>query len=75
MKEIISRFFAESPKFFKRLKAIGASVSGTGIALAAISGIPPTLAEIGAKMIWIGATMVAVSQLTCQDPTDVTPSK
>lgn len=68
MKEILKRLSAETPTFFKRLRAFGLSLTGTGTALVAIPGIPEKLSYYAGSAIWVGAVIAAVSQLTCKSP-------
>jgi len=69
--EIIKRFVADTPTFFKRLRNIGASISATGIALVAINGVPHTIIAIATQMIWVGSVVAAVSQLACKNPEEL----
>lgn len=72
MKEILNRlFFSDTPKFFKRLRALGLSISAVGTSLIAIPGIPEKVAAIGGTLIWVGAIVAAVSQLTVDNPEDL----
>lgn len=68
MKEFFKRLNAETPLFFKRLRALALSISATGAAIIAIPNIPEKLTSYAGTAIWVGAVIAAVSQLTCKDP-------
>ena len=67
MKEIWKRFWAETPKFFVRLRAFGLSLSAVGTSIVAISGVPEAVKTYGGHAIWVGLVLAAVSQLTVTD--------
>jgi hypothetical protein len=72
MKEILNRlFFSDTPKFFKRLRALGLSLSAVGTTIVMIDGVPAKVSAIAAQLIWIGAVIAAVSQLTVDNPEDL----
>ncbi len=71
MKEIIKRILLDTPKFFKRLRWFGLSVTASGVAITQVSGAPELIAHIGEDMIWVGAVIAAVSTLTVSNPEDI----
>lgn len=71
MKEFFKRLTLETPVFFKRLRAIGLSLSAVGTSLVAIPNIPANLSSIAATAIWVGAAIAAVAQLTAQNPEEI----
>lgn len=75
MKEILDRLTAETPKFFKRLRAFGLSLSAAGGAIVAIPGVPENVKHIAGHFIWIGAVVAAVSQLAAQNPEELPSQK
>ena len=64
--EVWRRILAKTPRFFRKLQALGLSVSGCGTAIAAIPNVPEKLASHGSQMIWLGLVLAAVSQLTVE---------
>lgn len=71
MKTILQRLSLETPVFFKKLRALGLSVSSIGTALVSIPGVPSKVNAIGAQLIWIGLTVAAVAQLTVKNPEQI----
>jgi hypothetical protein len=71
MKEIIKRFALETPLFFKRMMAAGASIAAAGIALVAIPNLPHAIVSVGQFMITAGAVIAAISKLTVKNPDDL----
>jgi len=71
MKEILKRIFTDTPKFFKRLRFFGLSLSAVSTTLLNIDGIPEKLIQIASEGVWIGLTIAAVSQLTAKNPEEL----
>lgn len=67
MSIFFKRLAAETPKFFKRVRAVGLSLSATGTAIVVIPNVPQTVISYAATSIWVGAVMAAVAQLTVED--------
>lgn len=77
-KELSTRWKAESPSFFKKLRTFGVSLMAAGgsvVVPANVPGlhIPPFLTTIATYAITIGFTIGFVSQLTCKSTPDQTP--
>jgi len=75
MKEIFHRLQAETPKFFKRLRAFGLSLTASAAAVIAIPGVPEKITHLAGEVIWIGAVIAAVSQLAAQNPEELPSAK
>lgn len=73
MKVVFKRLLADTPKFFKKVQAAGASVFAAGIAIANIPGIPETLRSHSATAVWVGAVTVVVAQMACKNPDEIKP--
>ena len=73
MKHIWNRLWAETPTFFKRLRAFGLSLAGAGTAIVSIPNIPEKLSYYAGHAIWVGMVAAAVSQLTAKDPSQLQP--
>jgi hypothetical protein len=64
MKELINRWHAPTPNFWKKIQSIGIAIGGIGAMIA----IPPFgLATLGSYMITIGSVTGVLSQLTKED--------
>ena len=61
------RFKADTPKFFKKVQIIAASLAALGGTLATIHGIP---VELSTVLITIGSTAAAVAQFTVKTFSD-----
>lgn len=71
MKTFFKRLWADTPTFFKKLRAFGLSLSATGTTLVAIPNIPDKLKTYAATAIWVGLAIAAISQLTVKDPSQI----
>ena len=60
--ELVKRWQAPTPAFFKKIMVAGISVSGLGTSLISIPGIPAIVAVIGSKLIVAGAIAAAVAK-------------
>lgn len=81
LKHIYERIMAETPSFFKKLRAFGISLTALGTSIIGIPALIPSNAAIkfpeivtyyGGQCIWIGAVIAAISQLTVKDTNDLT---
>ncbi len=69
MNEILNRLTHPTPKFFNRLAMIGGILGTVGGALLAWPvALPVALVTLGGHLVAVGATVVAVSKLTVQNP-------
>ena len=68
MKEIIQRIFDETPKFFKKIRAIGASLLVLNTGLLAVPNLPEKLVAIAGHAAIIGGVMIAIAQMTSTTP-------
>ena len=68
--EAFNRLTSDVPAFFKKLQVIGVGIGGLGTAFATIHNVPAKLAAIGSTFIWVGATIVAVSQFAQKTTSD-----
>ncbi len=79
MKEIITRFSSESPKFFKRIQAIGISLGAIGGAIVAMpTGIvvlPAAVVTMGGYFVAIGIVAAAVAKTTVTDSSVLQPQQ
>ncbi len=64
---------ADTPKFFKKVRAFGLSLVALSGSLAVIPGLPPFFAEIEKGLATTGAVMAAVAQMACTDAPDTKP--
>lgn len=74
LKEIISRFKAPTPKFFKKVQVFGLSIAGAGTALQTVTFAPPALLSIGVHAIVAGSVIVIVAKLAIENVGDGTDS-
>lgn len=66
--EILERFKAPTPKFFRVLRSIGMVIASIGGALVAAPIVLPVgLVTVGGYMAVAGGVMTAVSQVTRED--------
>jgi hypothetical protein len=72
MENLIKRWKAPTPNFWKKVQKIGLSLTavGTVIATAPVS-LPATLVTIGGYTIFGGGLMTVLAQLTVDTPTTV----
>jgi len=73
MKEIIQRFLADTPTFFKRLIALGISIGAIGAALMEphiATQLPEFLQKASSYMVTVGLVTATIAKLTVKD-TDV----
>jgi len=74
MKEIISRFLASTPTFFKRIIALGITIGGVGAALLVpdvANQLPPVFGEIAGYMVTAGVVAGVLAKLTVSNPDDI----
>ena len=71
MKQLLSRLFSDVPAFFRRMQIFGTSLAALGISLGEIPSVPANIAHDGSILIWVGGTIVAVSQCAIKN-TDTT---
>lgn len=73
MKEIIKRFSAESPSFFKKIQALGLTLGGVGGVIMSLPELAPTvqLPEIIVKLagyfVVAGLVSAAIAKTTVKD--------
>lgn len=68
MKEIIARFKSETPKFFKRLRNLGLSLSFIGGGLVVLPYFPDSLKTYAQNIAWVGGAIALVSQTATTKP-------
>lgn len=71
MNEIIKRFLADTPTFFKRLIAIGVSLGAVGAALLVpdvADQLPPLFGKIAGYLVTAGVVSGIMAKLTVKDP-------
>lgn len=66
--ELNNRIFSDSPKFFKKLQAIGLYLTGAATAILAIPSIPQRIQEVASYALTAGLVLAAVSKLPVKDP-------
>jgi hypothetical protein len=66
-KEIICRWKAPTPAFFKKLQVLGASISGFGIGLTQVPGVTAPLVSLATHAIVAGGVVVLVAKLAIQN--------
>ena len=71
---ILERFKAPTPKFFKRVQVFGASLAAAGGAIQTVSFAPPALLAIGVHAIVAGSVIVIVAKLAVDTTSDDTSS-
>jgi len=73
MKEIISRFVADTPTFFKRVVAFGLTLGCIGAALMEphVVAMVPGLQPFAGYLVTIGVVTAAVAKLTVKDTNDI----
>lgn len=62
MKQIWLRLTANTPRFFRKLQALGLSLSALGMSLQAIDGIPAKVDSVAETLIWLGPVLAVVAQ-------------
>lgn len=77
MKELINRFLAESPTFFKRLIKIGLTLGAIGGALMEphIAEVLPDVSKFASHLVAIGLVTAAVAKFTVKNPEDINGPK
>lgn len=71
MKEIIARFLADTPSFFKRLIGVGVSLGVIGGALLVpdvADQLPPFAGKIAGYLVTVGVVAGVIAKLTVKDP-------
>lgn len=72
MKEILKRLTSESPKFFKRIQALGITFGAIGGAIMAIPAsvvaLPAIVVTMGGYFVAVGIVAAAVAKTTVSDP-------
>lgn len=71
MKEIIKRLKSETPKFFRKLRNIGLSLSALGYGLPNIPNFPDEYSHLSGQFIWVGLTIALVAQSAVQKPEEL----
>jgi hypothetical protein len=66
--ELNNRITSDSPKFFKKLQALGLYLTGAAGSVLVIPGIPENLKVIAGYILTVGAVLAAVSKLPVKDP-------
>lgn len=66
--ELNNRITSDSPKFFKKLQALGLYLTGAAGSVLVIPGIPESVKTIAGYSLTIGAVLAAVSKLPVKDP-------
>ncbi len=71
MREIIARFLAETPSFFKRLIALGLSLGVIGAALLEphiAERLPEFVTKVAGYLVTVGLVTASIAKLTVKDP-------
>lgn len=71
MKELIQRFKAKTPRFFKKLRAVGLSTSALGGGLLVIPYFPTEYTHIAQTLAWVGAAVALVAQTAAENPEEL----
>lgn len=66
--ELNNRVSSDSPKFFKKLQALGLYLTGAAGSVLVIPGIPESVKTIAGYALTVGAVLAAVSKLPVKDP-------
>lgn len=66
--ELNNRITSESPKFFKKLQALGLYLIGASTTVLAIPAIPENVKIIASYALTAGLVLAAVSKLPVKDP-------
>lgn len=66
--ELNNRISSDSPKFFKKLQALGLYLTGAAGSVLVIPDIPESLKIIAGYVLTVGAVLAAVSKLPVKDP-------
>ena len=75
LNELVNRWKASTPVFFKKIIIIGVALSGCGASLVGIPGIPARLAAIGNVLIWVGSAAATVAKFAVTTSTSDFESK
>ncbi len=79
MNELITRITSESPKFFKRIVAIGLTLGAIGTAIATMPAgimvLPPALTALSGYFITAGVVAAAIAKTTVSDSSVLPPAK
>lgn len=68
IQEIRNRWAASSPIFFKKLQALGLSLTGLAGTLMAIPTVSESIQHIAGYVLTAGAVLAAIAKLTVADP-------
>ena len=74
LQEIISRFKAPTPKFFKKIQVAGASLAAMGLGLTQIPGATGVIVGLGTHAIVAGGVIVLVAKFAIENVGDGTDS-
>lgn len=66
--ELSNRLTTETPKFFKKLQALGLYLSTAATAVLIIPAIPDKIKEIAGYVLTAGLVLAAVSKIPVKDP-------
>jgi hypothetical protein len=72
--ETFARLSAESPKFFKKLQALGISLAVLGAGLLAIPGVPAQITHLTGYLITAGSVLKLIASLPVCNPDDIKPA-
>ena len=68
--EILSRIKAPTPKFFKKIQVLGASIVVFGTGITQIPSVTNTLVSIGTHAIVAGGVIVLIAKLAIENVID-----
>ena len=71
MKEIIQRFKAPTPLFFKKVQRLGVSLTALGGAIQVIPHISTRISELSVNMMVAGGVIVALAQFAVTNTSDL----
>lgn len=75
MKHLYERIVSPTPKFFKKLRRFGLSLSALSGALIAIPNVPALIVAIAGYTAVAGGVIVAVAQCAVENTSDLTENQ
>lgn len=70
LSEIISRLKAPTPKFFKKIQVLGASIAVFGTGITQLPNAAHTLIALGTHAVVAGGVVVLIAKLAIQNVVD-----
>lgn len=72
MKHLYERLVSPTPKFFKKLRRLGLSLTALSTGLITIPNVPATIVAFAGHAAIAGAVMVVVAQFAVENTSDLT---